>query len=146
MLRRKQDDELADGPPPPDGQVDRVTGLPGRAQLQPWLQECLQRGRSTSERTELLMIDIGHLRDVNDACGPDVGDELLRGVARRLNEEIGGGQRLLRYAGAEFASSRQASRRPRRRPAWPKGSSSSCPNRSRSRATASPSRVRSGRR
>jgi diguanylate cyclase (GGDEF)-like protein len=103
MLRRKQDEDDIDVVPSPDGQVDRVTGLPGRSQLQPWLQECLERGRSTSERTGLLMIDIGHLRDVNDTYGPDVGDELLRGVARRLGEEIGGGQRLLRYSGAEFA-------------------------------------------
>src|SRR5215510_7132550 len=103
MLRRKQDDEVVDLVTSADGQADRVTGLAGRGQLQPWLEECLARGRSTSERTGLLMIDIGHLRDVNDTYGPDVGDELLRSVARRLTEEIGGGQKLLRYSGAEFA-------------------------------------------
>src|SRR5690606_17598964 len=43
------------------------------------------------------------LRDVNDTLGPDVGDALLRSIAERLGRETGGGQRLLRYAGAQFA-------------------------------------------
>lgn len=102
MLKRRQDDSTAGGSGG-NGQVDRVTGLPGRAALEPWLQERLTRSRSTSERTGLLFVDVGHLRDVNDTYGPDVGDALLRAVAERLGAEIGGGQKLLRYSGAQFA-------------------------------------------
>jgi diguanylate cyclase (GGDEF)-like protein len=103
MLRRKQEEEAAAPVVAPDGPTDRVTGLPARGQLSPWLQEALEHANRTSQRTALLFIDVGHLRDVNDTYGPDVGDQLLRTVAQRLNAEIGGGQRLLRYAGAEFA-------------------------------------------
>jgi diguanylate cyclase (GGDEF)-like protein len=103
VLRRKQEEESAVTTPVVDTGADRVTGLPGRNQLAPWLQENLDKGRASSERTALIFIDIGHLRDVNDTYGPDVGDELLREIATRLGAEIGGGQRLLRYAGAEFA-------------------------------------------
>jgi diguanylate cyclase (GGDEF)-like protein len=102
MLKRRQDESAAGGSGG-NGQLDRVTGLPGRGALEPWLQECLTRSRATSERTGLLFVDVGHLRDVNDSFGPDVGDALLRAVAERLGAEIGGGQRLLRYAGAQFA-------------------------------------------
>jgi diguanylate cyclase (GGDEF)-like protein len=103
MLRRKQDDPVVEAATPSRDHTDRVTGLPNRSQLKPWLEECIDKARTTSERTALLFIDIGHLRDVNDTYGPDVGDGLLRAIASRLGGEIGGGQRLLRYAGAEFA-------------------------------------------
>lgn len=102
MLRRKQD-EAPVVEAPRTGPTDRITGLPAREQLLPWLTECMERGRATSERTALIFVDIGHLRDVNDTYGPDVGDQLLRAIAARLGSEIGGDQRLLRYAGAEFA-------------------------------------------
>ncbi len=102
MLRRKQD-EAPVVEAPKKGPTDRISGLAAREQLVPWLQEALDRDRSTSERTVLMFIDIGHLRDVNDTYGPDIGDQLLRGIAGRLSAELGGDQRLLRYAGAEFA-------------------------------------------
>jgi diguanylate cyclase (GGDEF)-like protein len=102
VLRRKTE-EVAAPVVPSGGPTDRVTGLPAREQLLPWLKESIDQGRSTSERTALLFIDIGHLRDVNDTYGPDAGDQLLRAIAHRLAGEIGGGQRLLRYAGAELA-------------------------------------------
>jgi len=102
VLRRKAE-EAPVAAAPSSGPTDRVTGLPAREQLLSWLKECVDRGRSTSERSALLFIDIGHLRDVNDTYGPDTGDQLLRAIAQRLGSEIGGGQRLLRYAGAEFA-------------------------------------------
>lgn len=101
MLRRKSQDESESAPG--DGRTDRVTGLATRDQLPGVLQECVERSRSTSERTGLLFIDIGHLRDVNDTYGPDAGDRLLRAVAERIGNELGGSQQLLRYAGAELA-------------------------------------------
>lgn len=106
MLKRRaqEADSAADETAARSGQVtDRVTGLPNRSQLAPLLRQLLEHGRSTSERTGLLFIEIGHLRDVNDTYGPDIGDRLLQGIAARIGNELGGGQRLLRWSGAELA-------------------------------------------
>ena len=105
MLRRKGQDEGDDAQAGSAGgaTTDRVTGLPNRDQLVPLLDACVSRGRATSERSGLLFIDIGHLRDVNDTYGPDLGDRLLLEIAQRLGAELGEGQSLVRWSGAEFA-------------------------------------------
>jgi diguanylate cyclase (GGDEF)-like protein len=50
----------------------------------------------------LLVIDIDHFKQVNDAHGHAVGDEVLREVARRLQEGLRSAEALGRYGGDEF--------------------------------------------
>ena len=73
---------------------DELTGLPGRRAL----DEAL---KAIGRRYTMAMIDVDRFKDVNDAHGHQVGDEVLRMVASRL-ARVGGGGRVFRYGGEEF--------------------------------------------
>lgn len=74
---------------------DGLTGLPARRAL----DEAVRRlgGRYT-----VAMVDVDHFKRLNDQYGHDVGDQVLRMVAAKL-ERVSGGGRAFRYGGEEFA-------------------------------------------
>lgn len=74
---------------------DPLTGLPGRAALE-------QRLAELGERYAIAMVDVDRFKRVNDRHGHDVGDEVLRWIAARL-QAVGGGGIAYRYGGEEFA-------------------------------------------
>jgi len=73
---------------------DELTGLPARRALS---EALLKVGR----RYTVAMVDVDHFKKVNDRHGHDVGDQVLRMVAARL-ERVTGGGRPFRYGGEEF--------------------------------------------
>ena len=73
---------------------DELTGLPGRRALTHTLE---RMGRSYT----VAMVDVDHFKRFNDRHGHDVGDQVLRMVAARLDRAPGGG-RAFRYGGEEF--------------------------------------------
>src|SRR4051812_45172543 len=83
--------------------VDPTTGLPDRSQLPVWAQEAVDRSRIRSKRAVVAFVDIGLLRDANDAYGADAGDQLLRSIGARLASIDLPGTRVARHGGAEFA-------------------------------------------
>ena len=74
---------------------DELTGLPGRRAL----NEALLR---VGNCYALAMVDVDHFKRINDKYGHDVGDQVLRMVAAKL-DRVGGGARSFRYGGEEFA-------------------------------------------
>jgi diguanylate cyclase (GGDEF)-like protein len=82
--------------------VDATTGLADRSHLAEWAREAVERSRMRSKRAVVAFVDIGLLRDVNDAFGADAGDTLLRSVGARLGSIDLPGTRVARYGGAEF--------------------------------------------
>jgi len=74
---------------------DALTGIPGRRAL----DEALA---ALGGRYTLALADVDHFKQFNDTHGHDVGDQVLRMVAGRL-AEVGGGGRVFRYGGEEFA-------------------------------------------
>jgi diguanylate cyclase (GGDEF)-like protein len=50
----------------------------------------------------LMLMDVDHFKNVNDTHGHLVGDEVLAGVAERLQEALRSGDLLGRYGGEEF--------------------------------------------
>lgn len=60
--------------------VDFLTGLPTRPHLEEALAPPLAEGRPLA----LLLLDIDHLRHINETLGYDFGDQLLRAAAARL--------------------------------------------------------------
>lgn len=73
---------------------DELTSLPGRRALN-------ERLESLDGGFTLAMVDIDHFKAFNDTWGHDVGDQVLRLVAARL-QRVGGGGTVYRYGGEEF--------------------------------------------
>lgn len=73
---------------------DELTGLPGRRALEEQL-------RQLGSRYVIAMLDVDHFKRFNDDYGHDVGDQVLRLVASRLQKSTGGGKPF-RYGGEEF--------------------------------------------
>jgi diguanylate cyclase (GGDEF)-like protein len=74
---------------------DDLTELPGRRAL----NEALP---ALGNRYVVAMVDIDHFKQFNDRYGHDVGDQVLRMVASKL-ERVSGGGKAFRYGGEEFA-------------------------------------------
>lgn len=79
--------------------LDLLTGLPTR----PALDEALASALAMARPLALLVLDIDHLRHLNDTLGHDLGDLLLRAVAARLRGPAQSGGRLVTLGGGRFA-------------------------------------------
>ena len=82
---------------------DLLTGLVNRAEFETRLGRTLEKAKRDSQKHALLFIDLDQFKLVNDACGHAGGDQLLRQVARLLNEAIRSRDTLARLGGDEFA-------------------------------------------
>lgn len=74
---------------------DELTGLPGRRALNEMLTQ-------VGSQYAIAMCDVDHFKKFNDTFGHDAGDQVLRMVAAKLSR-VGGGGRVFRYGGEEFA-------------------------------------------
>jgi diguanylate cyclase (GGDEF)-like protein/PAS domain S-box-containing protein len=81
---------------------DALTGLANRALFLDRLQGILARVRREHARFALLYSDLDNFKDVNDAYGHGVGDQLLQEVARRLRGCIRESDTIARFGGDEF--------------------------------------------
>jgi diguanylate cyclase (GGDEF)-like protein len=61
--------------------VDELTGLANRRQLLEQLSMSLNSGHRRSSQVSVLLIDIDHVKQVNDTFGHDVGDRGIQHVA-----------------------------------------------------------------
>lgn len=74
---------------------DDLTGIPSRRALNESLH-------GIGRRYAIAMLDVDHFKQFNDNYGHDVGDQVLKMVARRIRD-VGGGGKAFRYGGEEFA-------------------------------------------
>jgi diguanylate cyclase (GGDEF)-like protein len=82
---------------------DALTGLPNRALFQQRLDQALNEAAKNCGRVSLLLIDLDHFKDVNDALGHDAGDALLKRTAACLQSSVRGCDTVARFGGDEFA-------------------------------------------
>ena len=82
---------------------DDLTGLANRSSFQAKLADLAKRGDGGAPFSALLLIDLDGFKQVNDTFGHALGDELLRGAARRLREVCGELDFVARIGGDEFA-------------------------------------------
>lgn len=82
---------------------DPLTGLANRRHFELMLAGEVDRVARAGEPALVLMIDIDHFKKVNDAHGHPAGDEVLKHVARALQECIRPMDTVARFGGEEFA-------------------------------------------
>jgi diguanylate cyclase (GGDEF)-like protein/PAS domain S-box-containing protein len=82
---------------------DSLTQLPNRLLFQERLDQALQQSARTGRKAGLVLIDLDHLKEVNDTSGHDAGDAVLQTVADRLRQSVRTGDTVARNGGDEFA-------------------------------------------
>jgi diguanylate cyclase (GGDEF)-like protein len=82
---------------------DSLTQLPNRRLFEEHLRDAVASARRTGDRVGLVLIDLNGFKGINDRLGHDVGDEVLRGVASRMNNVRRSSDLLARVGGDEFA-------------------------------------------
>lgn len=82
---------------------DNLTSLPNRLLFSQRLNEALRNDVDTGKQTAALCLDLDNFKNVNDALGHQVGDDLLRAVASRLRGVLREQDTLARNGGDEFS-------------------------------------------
>ncbi len=82
---------------------DTLTGLPNRSYFQDFLSHTLARAQREKAQVSLLFIDLDRFKHINDTQGHEVGDQVLRIVASRLDGQLRSEDFVARLGGDEFA-------------------------------------------
>jgi diguanylate cyclase (GGDEF)-like protein len=85
-----------------DATHDALTGLPNRAMLSQRMQQLLDQP-SEGAAAAAILLDLNRFKEVNDALGHHIGDQLLRVVGERLSNLAIDGLLVSRLGGDEFA-------------------------------------------
>jgi diguanylate cyclase (GGDEF)-like protein len=78
--------------------TDELTGLPNRRRMMSDIENFAR------VEGALLLMDLDQFKPVNDLYGHDIGDNLLREVAKRLTKTLPEGDLLARLGGDEFGA------------------------------------------
>ncbi|ALU90747.1 Diguanylate cyclase/phosphodiesterase with PAS/PAC sensor domains protein [Herbaspirillum rubrisubalbicans M1] len=81
---------------------DALTGLPNRNMLHEHLQRAIQVARQKGGLTAVVFVDLDQFKFINDSLGHQVGDELLKAVAQRLQACLRDTDMVARQGGDEF--------------------------------------------
>jgi diguanylate cyclase len=82
--------------------TDALTGLSNRRALEEFVRSAQITSMETGEPLSILMIDIDHFKKFNDSFGHQVGDQVLRLVAKVLQESVREDDLAARYGGEEL--------------------------------------------
>ena len=96
-LRQKIDDLRS------DADLDSLTGLANRRRFRVALAREVERWRRYRVPCSLLMLDIDHLKRINDQFGHPAGDAVIRQIAQTLKDVLRDNDTAARLGGEEFA-------------------------------------------
>ena len=82
---------------------DELTGLLNRRSFNQELPREMERFQRFGQCFTLLMLDLDHFKEFNDAYGHSAGDQALRDLGRILCDTARLYDRVVRYGGEEFA-------------------------------------------
>lgn len=81
-----------------DARHDPLTGLLNRRGL----EEATRTLEDAALPAAVALLDLDHFKQINDACGHDAGDVVIRSVAEHLQRHCKGRDLLCRWGGEEF--------------------------------------------
>jgi diguanylate cyclase (GGDEF)-like protein len=81
---------------------DAVTGAFGRVEILPALREAGELVRREVQQACIAFMDLDHFKEVNDAHGHRLGDQVLAGAVQYLTTHLRSYDRVFRYGGDEF--------------------------------------------
>ena len=81
---------------------DPLTGLANRELFAARAEQAVAAGRRRGRSVAVVFMDIDGFKLINDSLGHEVGDEVLREVARRLTSSVRGADTVSRLGGDEF--------------------------------------------
>lgn len=81
---------------------DSLTGLPNRQMLCEFAEHLLAGLERTGEQMAVLFIDVDYFKPINDTYGHQVGDEILKELARRLKRTVRPEDIVARLGADEF--------------------------------------------
>ncbi len=81
---------------------DFLTSLPNRVLFNDRLEQAIETAKRNKTKFALLFLDLDHFKEINDSLGHDAGDEILKEVAKRLENTIRDEDTLARLGGDEF--------------------------------------------
>ncbi len=84
--------------------TDGLTNLYNHRHFMMLLKKEWERAKRNKHNFCVLMIDIDHFKDLNDAWGHQIGDEVLKFVARTLRVQSRDYDIVARYGGEEFSA------------------------------------------
>lgn len=82
---------------------DPLTALPNRTYFQDFLAHSLAQAQRQRQQVYLLFIDLDRFKKINDSEGHEIGDAVLKIIARRLNDILRADDFVARLGGDEFA-------------------------------------------
>jgi len=83
--------------------TDPLTQLANRRFLMQTLEKEFRRSVRSKQPLALIMADIDHFKRINDTCGHQQGDVVLKAVAEALTDELREYDLAARFGGEEFA-------------------------------------------
>ncbi len=81
---------------------DILTGLPNRYMFSEIITMEILRAKRDNSKIAVFFMDLDGFKDINDYYGHDIGDEVLKKVAKRVKEELRESDYLFRFGGDEF--------------------------------------------
>lgn len=84
------------------GLHDALTGLPNRALLFEYSRHVFARTQRSRRNAAIIFIDLDHFKPINDTHGHEVGDAVLKEIARRLKRCVRQEDLAFRIGGDEF--------------------------------------------
>lgn len=81
---------------------DALTDLPNRTLLTERIEQAIVRARREKSRLGLMYFDLDQFKPINDSLGHEVGDLLLKAVARRVVDCVRESDTVARVGGDEF--------------------------------------------
>ncbi|RZV40447.1 MAG: PAS domain S-box protein [Candidatus Acidulodesulfobacterium acidiphilum] len=83
-------------------EIDSLTGIYNRRSMDLKLTELLNLAKRYERPFSIIMFDIDRFKNINDSCGHDTDDTILKDLAKLVKKELRNTDFFARYGGEEF--------------------------------------------